>query len=167
MSRVTVAEIIAPHGLKGAMKVRVADENPARFPKDRVLILEGTDCTYRVQSYRGQGLFGILQLQEMDSIEQVESLRGKFFVAEEEQLPKLEDGHYYIKDLIGMRVEDLSGKVLGTLTDVLSYAANDVYVVRTEQGEVLVPALRTIVRHVDLANGSMQLEPMKGLFDEN
>ena len=167
MSTVTVAEVVASHGLKGAVKVRVADENPGRFSKDRILFLEGTNRMYRVESYRSQGLFGILKLLEIDSIEQAEALRGKFFVAEENQLPKLEEGRYYVKDLIGMCVQDLSGKKLGVLKDVLSYAANDVYVVQTDAGEVLVPALRSIVHHIDVARGCMQLDPMRGLFDED
>ncbi|MDY3051793.1 MAG: ribosome maturation factor RimM [Ndongobacter sp.] len=168
MTDIRIATILAPHGLRGSVKVRVEDENAERFQRGRVLRLSVTHQPVTVSSYRSQGLTGILTLEEFHSIDEVELLRGQELVASEEELPELEEGRYYVKDLIGLSVYDVSGTILGCVQDVLSYASNDVYVVKTPGGkEALLPALRSVVEKIDLENGQMTVRPMKGLFDED
>lgn len=168
MTDIRIATILAPHGLRGSVKVRVEDENAKRFQKGRVLRLSATAQPVTVSSYRSQGLTGILTFEEFHSIDEAELLRGQELVAWEEELPELEEGRYYVKDLIGLSVCDVNGTLLGVVQDVLSYASNDVYVVKTpSEKEVLLPALQSVVEQIDLENGQMMIRPMKGLFDED
>lgn len=167
MNRIHVATVVASHGLRGEIKVRVEDENPKRFSAGRRLFLGESEREFHVVSYRGNGLFGILKLQEIADRDAADALRGKTLTVSEEELPEPEDGKFYVKDLIGSEVYDAEGNLRGVLEDVLSYASNDVYVVRGDSGETLVPALKSVVRSVDVKAKRINLYPLKGLFDAN
>jgi len=68
----------------------------------------------------------------------------------------LDEGEYYVFDIVGLTVRDEDGNELGTVTDVLRTGSNDVYAVRDAEGhELLVPALRTVVQNIDIAGGCM------------
>ena len=79
----------------------------------------------------------------------------------------LAPGEYFFQDLQGLRVEDADcGKVYGELTDVSRTGANDVYHVKTGNGEVLIPAIPDVIIHTDVEGGVMRIRPNKGLFDD-
>lgn len=163
-----VAKIVAVHGLRGAIKVQVEDENPKRFIKGRKLYLGKYDFPVHVESYSSKGLYGILKLEEINSIEEAEKYISSELKTTEEELPKPEEGKYYIKDLIDCRCIDLEENELGILKDVLSYPANDVYVVETPDNKtVYVPAVPAVIKKVDISARKITIDPMKGLFDEN
>lgn len=168
MNDIFVAEIVGVHGLKGALKVNVADENPKRFSKGRTVYLESDRSPLVVMNYQSKGLHGILSLQEITTIDQAESLVGKKLVVPENELLELEEGQYYIKDLIGLDVFDLNQNNLGTITDVLTYAVHDVYVIKTlNDKQAMVPAVKEIVHEISIEDGCVILNPIKGLFDED
>ena len=168
MSRVFVARILAPHGLKGGMKVRVEDENPSRFTKGRRLYIDDTQKQVTVKSYRSKGLQGILQVEEISDIQEVEALVPVDLTVEESELPSLDDNTFYIKDLMQCQVFDAEHTLRGEVTDVLSYASNDVYVVKAPSGkEYYIPAVHAVIEKVSLGERKIILRSMKGLFDED
>ncbi|RMF85794.1 MAG: 16S rRNA processing protein RimM, partial [Nitrospirae bacterium] len=83
--------------------------------------------------------------------------------AERDALPPLEAGAYYVADLVGLAVETLEGAPLGTLAEVIETGAADVWVVRGEAGELLLPATREVVRRVDLAARRVVVAPLPGM----
>jgi 16S rRNA processing protein RimM len=79
---------------------------------------------------------------------------------------KLKENEYYKSDLMEMNVISEDGSFLGKLTDILETGANDVYVVRTEQGkELLFPAIRECIKNVDMEKNEMTVHIMDGLLD--
>ena len=90
---------------------------------------------------------------------------GHFLFVEEAARKQLAPGEFFVDDIIGMAVCDPQKKMLGVLRDVVSYPAHDVYVVKTGRGEVMVPAVRDIVRGVDVKNRTITIDPPEGLFD--
>ncbi|MBR1822636.1 MAG: 16S rRNA processing protein RimM, partial [Ruminococcus sp.] len=79
---------------------------------------------------------------------------------------ELDDDTYFIQDLIGMEVRDAdSGQVYGRLDDVMQTGANDVYVIKGDDKEYLVPAIADVIVSTDLENDIMTIRPLDGLFD--
>ena len=172
-----VGVITQTHGLRGEVKVFPTTDDPARFgqlkevllypPEDKFGI--GTAAqekpirTLAIERARFFKQFVILKFRGLDRIEDVENLaRCRLCVMRRDAAP-LEENEYYIADLIGLSVEDEEGRNLGTLTDVLSTGANDVYVVKGPEREILIPAIRDCILSVDLPAGKMRVHLLAGL----
>ena len=108
----------------------------------------------------------ILKFKGIDNINDIERYRGKSLYVTRENAVKLKKDEYFIADLIGLSVENEDGTFQGTLKDVLETGANDVYIIRMEDGkELLLPAIKQCILHVDLAAGRMQVHILDGLLD--
>ena len=108
----------------------------------------------------------IMKIKGVDSIEDADRLRNRILYMNRDDV-ELEDGAYFIQDLIGLDViDDDTGERLGTLADVSETGANDVYHVRTGDGrEVLIPVIPDVVREISLEDGCVRICRMKGLFE--
>ena len=157
---VTVGRITAAHGIRGELKVQPLTDFPQRFQPGSRLWLDG--APHDVERGRPQGRNVILKLRGVDTRTQAEALAGKELLAPEATQIEAE-GVYYLHDVIGLRVEDAAGETLGELAEVLSTGSNDVYVVRGERGEMLLPALDDVVRRVDVAGGRIIVDVPNGI----
>lgn len=91
--------------------------------------------------------------------------KGRDLWIPREEGQELEEGEYYVADLIGMNVLLEDGTVFGTLKDVMETGANDVYVIDTkDRGEVLLPAIRECILDVNVEESTMTVHLMKGLL---
>ena len=156
-SEFTIGKVLKPHGLKGDVKIETFSSNPARFCTLKKLKLDGVE--YDVRTLRVDGTFGVLGLVGVNDPDAAELLRGKMISVSRKDLPKLAAGNYYIADLMGMDVY-VSGDRLGELIDVLQYGSADVYVVKTQEGTCSFPALKQLIKSVDLEKGIMTLDDM-------
>jgi len=103
----------------------------------------------------------------MDSRDAAEAWRDARIEIPGEWVKPLPPGHYYVFELVGCRVETVSGSHVGLLVDVLSTGANDVYVVKHPSGEeVLIPAIREMVKEVDVVQQRIIVDPWPGLLPE-
>ena len=103
-----------------------------------------------------------------DTPEQAETLRNQILYLNREDV-ELEEGTYFIQDLIGLDVIDAdNGAAYGTLKDVLQTGANDVYVVQAEGGkELLIPAIPDVIVETNIEEHCMKIRPLEGLLDAN
>lgn len=158
---VAVGAVHGPHGVRGELKVEPLTDFPQRFEAGATLWAAGR--AYRVHSARlGQGLL-LLALDGVTTRDDAQDLRGLLLEVPEGDLAPLKEGRYFRHQLIGMAVVDRAGTPLGRLEQVLETGANDVYVVRDAEGELLVPAIDSVVVEVDVAGGQMVIEPMTGM----
>jgi 16S rRNA processing protein RimM len=157
---VTIGRITAAHGIRGEVKVEPLTDFPRRFQPGSILWLDG--APHDVERGRPQGRSVILKLSGVDSRTQAEALAGKDLLAAE-ATPIEGEGIYYLHDIVGLRVEDAAGQTLGRLAEVLSTGSNDVYVVRGDRGELLLPALDDVVREVDVARGRIVVDVPEGI----
>lgn len=98
----------------------------------------------------------VAKLANVDTREQAEQLNGRLIMIDKAEMPKLPDGEYYWQQLIGLQVSDTEGEQLGQVDSLLETGANDVLVVKHEQGEeVLIPYTEHVVTEVDLSAGRM------------
>lgn len=132
-----VGHLMAPQGLRGAMKLFVVGET-AQLLALRRLYLEGLGWR-RIASIQQQGLGVTVQLLGTDTREAALELRGLKIYAHDSELPGLEDGQYYYHELRGLKVQDVAGTVLGEVQDVLDMGFQDVLVVKYSGGSALLP----------------------------
>ena len=119
-----------------------------------------------IVSARWQKGMVYLRLAGIEDREGAAELRGRLLAIPESELEPLPEGQYYRFQLIGLAVISTGGEELGSVSDVLSTGANDVYVVRGDRGELLLPATDEVVREIDLESGRMLVEPLPGLLPQ-
>jgi 16S rRNA processing protein RimM len=157
---VSVGRILSAHGLKGDLKVQPLTDFPSRFERGSRLWLDGSPV--RVESSRRQRGSVYLKLEGIDDRTAAEALRDKELQAPRPQAI-YEKGRYYLHDIIGVEVFDEAGMLLGRLEDVMATGANDVFVVRGERGELLLPAIEDVIKEVDLRRKRITVELLPGL----
>lgn len=164
---IETGKIVTTHGLKGEVKVYPWSDSPEELAEYRTVYLEHGRRKFTVERARIQQNMVLLKLEGIDTIEQAVQLRGKIVYLDREDIP-LEPGQFLIQDLIGLEVLDIDdGRRYGTLSDVRSTGANDVYHIRFEDGkERLIPAIPEVVCEIDVENGVMRIRPLRGLFDD-
>lgn len=158
-------KIVAPQGIKGEARVEPWCD-PAFLTGFPVLYLDGRPV--KVEKARVQKNMAVIKLEGMETREEALALRGKLLYLRRDDA-HLEDGEYFVQDLIGCAVVDAdTGAEYGTVYDVRPTGANDVYYLRDESGkERLVPAIPDVVLEKDIDAGVIQIRPLEGLFDEN
>lgn len=162
-----VGIITNTHGIAGEVKVFPTTDDPKRFKKLKEVILE-PEKENRILHITGVKFVKnlvVLKFQEFASINDVQRLREKKLYVTRENAVKLKKNEYFIADLIGLKVQSTDGRNLGTLTDVITTGANDVYVLQGDGRELLVPAIRECIREVDLEAGTMTVYLLPGLED--
>ncbi len=108
----------------------------------------------------------ILKLAGINTPEQAKRLRGALLQVPREELWPLEEGAFYQFEIVGLSVLTLAGELVGVVTEVLTTGGNDVYVVRDGSGgELLIPALQSVVRKIDTEAGQMIIEPLPGMLE--
>lgn len=166
----TVGVIIGTHGLKGDVKVFSRTDFPElRFVKGSKLLLvtpAENVIPVEVKSARLQGRVFVVSFFQFSTIDEVEKLRGSELKVPESELAPLPSGHYFIHELVGCEVYDDQNRRLGILHEVLTPGANDVYVVRTNEGkDLLFPAIPECILRVDVQNKRINVHVMPGLLD--
>ena len=165
MDQVLIGEVIKPHGVQGEIKVHPITDNPKRFKKLQEVTLEKNQVQRRLKVLNAKVHQSevYLTLEGVNTRDEAEAIRGWAIKIDRSEVPPLKEGWYYF-ELEGMKVYE--GEVLlGTLTQVLQTGANDVYLVKGDKGEICVPALKTVVKHVDVAAKRMDVELPPGLID--
>lgn len=162
-----VGVITSPHGLRGEIKVFPITDDVQQFKKLKEVILDTgkEQITLEISGVKFFKKFVILKFKGIDDINDVERYRQKALLIKREQAIAPKKDEYFIADLIGVRLFTEDGTELGTLIDVMQTGANDVYIIDTlEHGEVLIPAIKDCISHVDIANKRMEVHLLDGLI---
>ena len=163
--RVPLGVMVKPWGTRGEQTVHLYNKASDLLERVDAVFVSGEQFEVRsvgVRSARWVGKRYVILLEGIDSIEDAEALRGLELSVSEDLLPELdEEDEYYVRDLLGLAVTDAAGMPLGTLDDVFSTAGSDVYVIRGEAGECLIPATDEFVLDVDLQARTMRVHRLE------
>ncbi len=154
-SEFTIGTVLRPRGLKGEVKMELYTSDSTRYRALKTAKVG--EEVLKIEKISPEGEFAYVKFFGTDSAEDAEKLRGKPVTVSRSDLPRPKDGEHYIADLIGMDVF-VGNDRLGELVDVLQYGSADVYVIKTESAEVSVPALKELVKDVDLEKGVIALD---------
>ena len=163
-----IGTIIKPQGIRGELRVFPTTDDPARFNllvgEAMLVRLGNTERTYKLLQARQQKNIVIVKLEGVDDRNTAETLvRGIITIPDEKALP-LEEGEYFVRDLIGLNVEDENGEHLGTISKVLNTNANDVYVIEAAEGDsFMIPAIKSVILSVSIPDKKMIVHMMDGL----
>jgi len=156
--------VLAPHAIRGELKCRIVTDFPKqRFRRGNTVLIDG--AAHVIQRARIQGGHVLLKLEGVADRDAAEAFRNKEVQIRPEDAVGLPKGQFYWHQVIGLQVEDAtSHEILGSVTDIIETGANHVYVVKSERGEVLVPAIKDVVKQIDPAAGRMLIEPLPGML---
>lgn len=150
MERLVIAEVLKPQGIRGEIKVKTYTDAPEDVRAFKTVYIDGNG--YKVLSFRvGEGSFAYLGLRGIPDRNAAELLRGKKIEGDREEAPALEEGRYYIVDILGVTAVTEDGDVLGTVKDI-SPLSSEVYTLEKDGKQILFPAVKGVVKKVDLEN---------------
>lgn len=160
-------KIVGTHGVKGMVRVQAWSDNGEFLKKFKTFY---TDCegknSLKATSVTPHGNVVLIGFKGIDTIEKAEALRNKVIYIDRNDV-KLPKGRYFISDLIGCSVFDTdTNEILGTLSDVSQTGANDVWHIKKDDKEYLVPAIDEVIVSVDIENQNAIIRPLKGIFDD-
>jgi len=143
-----VGRVVAPHGIRGEVRVSVETDDPSRFALlERVYLGEERAC-FGVEGARLHKGRVLLKLRGIESRNAAEAWRNAWvFIQIRDALP-LEEGQYYHHQVIGMDVTTDDDVPIGQITEIITTGANDVYVVHGPKGELLLPAIQDVILQV-------------------
>jgi len=162
-----IGQIISTHGIKGEVKIYPLTDDVKRFKKLKQVWMESPDGyrAQKVESVKFVKDFPIIKLENINTMNDAEKLRNKYIYVDRENAVKLPKDTYFIADLIGMQVFTEEEKLLGTLTDVFSTGANDVYEITPPEGKsFLIPAIGDVILDVDIEGRRMKVKLLEGLI---
>lgn len=148
--------MLGPKGLKGGIRVELLTDFPERVAPGSEVWLEGGPGPLRIGRMESGGRTTVLYLDGITTREAAEPLTDRYL---EGPAHALGEGAFYWNDLVGLRVEEQGGEVVGELVEVFRAGGNEVYRVVGPSGERLVPALRRVVLRIDLEAGLMVVAP--------
>jgi 16S rRNA processing protein RimM len=167
---ILIGKVVGVHGVRGNVRVFSYGEGPDIFDTDRpflVIDARGASHTHIIDWVKPHKRGLIMAFQDIQDRDGAEALLQAEMYIKRSDLPELEAGTYYWFELIGLSVNDSDGVFLGRIASVMETGSNDVYVVKDEDRgpsyEVLVPALGSVVRSVDLETGVMTVDLPEGL----
>jgi 16S rRNA processing protein RimM len=164
---IAIAYVGRPYGIKGEVKADVLTDFPDRFQRVKTItaVPPGVRLTLEYHKWIDKSM--VLKFEEINSRKEAEVLRGSYLKIGCEELEPLPPGHYYIFQLIGLKVFTVGGKYLGKVRDVLRPGGNDVYVIEAANGgrDILVPAVKEFIKDINLDTGKVLVRPIPGLID--
>ena len=163
-----IGQITNTHGLKGEVKVRPFTESPKRFEKLKFILIDfnGDLKKFEIESVRYQKEdIVLLKLKGIDVIEDAEKLKNLYIKIPRSEAKETKIDEFFIADLIGCEVYDK--ELIGVLDDVFTAGGSDVYVVKRDgKKDLLIPAIKSVIKKIDVENKRIDVEIPRGLDDE-
>jgi len=159
---IEIGKIVNTHGIRGEVKVTPWCDDPNIYCELSYFYAAGQK--YEILRARVHKNSVIIELDGVVGIDAAIAMRNKIVTIERDIFGDLDDGVYYICDLIGVNVQTDDGQALGNIKDVIKTGSNDVYVLTSG---VLVPALKDVILEVDIASKRMTVRLPDGLLDLN
>jgi len=165
----TIGKVVAPFGIHGEIKVLSLTDIPNRFAELEVIYLGSDHIRHTIISVRPyKGDMVVMKLAGIEDANTAETLRNFDLSIPLSQLAPLPPDSYYQHDIIGLEVATIDGQNVGKIVDIMVTGSNDVYIIegKTPGREILIPAIKDVIKQVDLIRKLMYIEPMKGLLDD-
>lgn len=162
-----VGQIVNTHGIKGYVKVVPFTNYIERFEELEKIYIKKKNETVEmyIEEIKYQKNMVLVKFKGIERIEEAELLKNSIVLIDRENSIELEEGEYFIVDLIGLDVYTDESKLLGKLDDIYNTGSNDIYVVKDELGkQLLLPALKEVIKDIDLDNKKMTVHLIEGLI---
>ena len=165
--RLEVGQIVNTFGIKGEVKVTPFTNDMKRFDDlKKVYVTSRKDSKlYKVENVRYHKNMVLLKLENINNPEDAEMLKNAYLEIDREDAIPLEEGTYFIADLIGLEVYSDEGNLLGEVEDIYNTGSNDIYVVKDELGkQILLPGIKDVIKDVQIENAKIIVHLIPGLI---
>jgi 16S rRNA processing protein RimM len=155
-----IGQLRRTHGIEGEMLMEILTDFPERLRSGKSVFIGEEHEPAVIAGLRKNDQTMLIRFSGYQNPEQAARLRNQYVYIKAASLPKLPEGQYYHHQLIGLTIVNESGQSLGKLSEILETGANDVYVVKADDGkELLLPAIEDVILKVDLERGEMTARP--------
>ncbi len=162
---IAIGRILSPWGSTGQLKVGITTDFPQRFARSSPVFVNRQPAIIDgVEWHKGKA---IIKLDIINDLSESSKLQGQLLEIHRSQLQALPEGQYYHFQLIGLKVWTTGQELLGEITDILTSAGNDTYIIKGRDGDILIPAAEDIIKSVNLKKKKLVIEPIKGLLELN
>ena len=167
---IVIGKVIRPHGLKGLLRIwSYAQTAGSFFDAGTIFFSQNPEefQAHQLISLRPQNNIFLMKVDGVFTLQDAEKYRGAKILIRKDSLTRETEDEYFWFELIGLNVFLNSGKYLGTIGDIITTGSNDIYVVRNDDDEYLVPAIHDVVEKIDLESRQMVISVMEGLLELN
>lgn len=161
-----IGQIVNTSGLKGILKIKPFTDDIKKFSNLKTIYIKTKSglTEFKIEQVRYVKNMVMLKLAEIDTVEEAEKYRNLYIKILRDQEEELEEGLYYVVDILGCKVNTDANQELGKIVDVFQTGSNDVYVVKDEQGkQILLPAIKQVIKNVDIKNKIIIVHLLEGL----
>ena len=162
-----VGQIVNTFGIKGQVKVIPFTDDIKRFDELKNIYIQKKNNleSFEIEEVKYHKNMVLLKLKGVDTVENAEKLRNSYIKIDRKDAKKLPEGTFFIADLIGLKVYTDENKLLGILEDIYNTGSSDIYVVKDEKGkQILLPAIKDVVKTIDLENKKIIVHIIEGLI---
>ena len=164
MDYIKVGKIANTHGVRGELKIQPLTDFEERFSEDHSYYIGEEKKEVHIKSFRNHKGMLIISFKDFDNINQCEKYKGDFLYVSKEDRYELPEDSYYVDDLIGFDVFEEDEK-LGVLKEIQTSYVNDVYIVKTSEGQIMIPAVKEFILEVDLKERKILVELIEGMLE--
>lgn len=165
MNLIRIGKIVNTQGLKGDVRIYPDTDYVERFEELDYLYIENESEPFEINSVRYKKNLAIVKFKGLNHINDVEKYKNRIVYTEKLDYDELEEDRYYVEDLIGMKVVDSNKGEIGELVDILQNPAHDIYVVKINGKDTLIPAVSEFIKDVDLENKIINVTLIEGLIE--
>ena len=162
-----IGQIVNTFWIKGMVKVKPFTDDNKRFDRLEKVYIKNKEKLkeYQIEEVKYHKDMILIKFRGIENPEQANLLRNSYLMIDREEEKPLEEGTYYIVDMIGMDVYTDEGEKLGDIEDIFNTGSNDIYVVKNELGkQILLPAISDVVKNIDMENKKMVVHLISGLI---
>ena len=166
--RILIGKIFGTHGAGGVAKLYSYAESLSVFKPGSFILVESTggeEKLFKINWVKPHKRAALISLKGVTTRMQADALHGSKLFIEKTQLPELDEDTYYWFDLIGLDVFSIKEKYIGRLENIIETGSNDVYVVKHGDNEILIPAIESVIKAIDLKAKRMDVDLPEGLVD--
>lgn len=162
-----IGQIVNTFGIKGMVKIKPFTDDITRFDDLKKVYVETKKIKkqYEIEEVKYHKDMVLIKFKGIDKIEEAELLRNSYLKVNRKDEPELQEGTYYIVDLLGLDVYSDEGNLLGKLDDIFNNGSTDIYVVKDELGkQLLLPAISDVIKEINLEEKRIVVHILKGLI---
>ncbi len=162
-----IGQIVNTFGIKGFVKVNPFTDNINRFDDLKKVYIKNKSQKYEleIEEVKYHKNMVLIKFKGIDKVEDAESLRNSYILVNRKDEKDLDEGTYYIVDLLGLDVYTDEDELLGKLEDIYNTGSNDIYVVKNELGkQILLPAIKDVIKEINIENRKIIVHIINGLL---
>ena len=162
-----LGQIVNTFGIKGMVKIKPFTENVEQFEELEKIYIKNKNGKkeYQIEEVKYHKGMVLIKFKGIENPEDADLLRGSYVLIDRKDAKPLEEGTYYIVDLLGLEVYTDEGILLGNVDDIFNTGSNDVYVIKDGLGkQVLLPGIPDVIKNVDIENKRITVHIIPGLM---